>query len=83
MKLPITTRTYHLMKSTYQKIRFTSRNGSTAGLVFDSLKIERSSVSELSRFFPYSEASKMARIQVSPKFNTWEEAFEYQFEDVY
>ena len=71
------------MKSTYQKIRFTSRNGSTAGLVFDSFKIEHSSVSELSRFFPYSEASKMARIQVSPEFDTWEEAFNFTFEDAY
>ena len=71
------------MKPTYQKIRFTSRNGSTAGLVFDSFKIEHSSISELSRFFPYSEASKMARIQVSPEFNTWEEAFDFVFEDIY
>lgn len=71
------------MKSTYQKIRFTSHHGSTAGLVVDSAKIEHSSVSELSRFFPHSEAPKMARIQVSPECHTWEDAFHFTFDDVY
>ena len=67
------------MKSTYQKIRFTARKGSTAGLIFESYKLESMSLSDVSRFFPYSESGKMAKLQVSPEFNTWEEAFEYSF----
>ena len=71
------------MKSTYKKVRFTSRNGSTAGLIFESYKLENMSLSDISRFFPYSESGKMAKIQYSPEFNTWLEAFEYSFPEIY
>ena len=71
------------MKSTYQKVRFTSHNGSTAGLIFESSKLENMSLSDVSRFFPYSEAGKMAKVQYSPEFNTWIEAFEYSFPEIY
>ena len=68
------------MKTTYQKVRFSSAQaGVTAGLVFRSDSLANLSISELSRRFPYSEAMKMAKVQVSPQFVTWAEAFSYQF----
>jgi len=69
------------MKSTYRKVRFTSKaNGSTAGLVIESDRFERMSITDFSRLFPYSEASKMRTLQVSPEFPTWEAAFDHSFE---
>ncbi len=67
------------MKSTYRKFRFTSRNGATAGLVIESDRFERMSITDLSRFFPYSEAQFMARLEVSPEYPTWEDAFNHSF----
>jgi hypothetical protein len=65
------------MKTTYVKFRFTSRNGATAGLVIESDRFQRTSMTNLSRFFPYSEAQFMARLEVSPEYPTWEEAFNH------
>jgi hypothetical protein len=67
------------MKTTYVKFRFTSRNGATAGLVIDSFRFARTSITDLSRFFPYSEAPLMARLEVSPEYPTWEDAFNHSF----
>ena len=67
------------MATTYQKVRFTSKTGVTAGLVFKSESLAKLSLGELSRRYPYSEAMKMAKVQTSPKFGTWAEAFSYQF----
>lgn len=67
------------MKKTYLKFRFTSCQGCTAGLVIESDKFSNLSITELSRFFPYSESRFMARLEVSPKFPSWEAAFNFQF----
>jgi hypothetical protein len=62
----------------FTKVRFTSkRNGATAGLVVE--HIHSKSITDLSRLYPYTEATKMERIEKSPDFATWEEAFNYQF----
>jgi len=66
---------------TYIKARFTSKNnGSTAGLVLESQKFYALSLTAFSRMFPYSEAVKMERTQVSPEYGTWDEAFAHSFE---
>jgi hypothetical protein len=65
----------------FVKYRFTSKNnGNTAGLVLDTSKHKRTSVTELSRAFPYSESAKMERLEISPEYETWEEAFHHEFE---
>lgn len=65
--------------TTYRKFRFTSRHGSTAGLVIESDRMEHTTITDLSRLFPYSEARFMARLEVSPEYKTWEEAFGHEF----
>lgn len=67
------------MNSSFRKFRFTSNQGATAGLVIESDRFERLSVTDLSRFFPYSEARFMARLEVSPEFPAWEAAFNHVF----
>ena len=66
---------------TYRKVRFTSKeHGSTAGLV---LTDEHFPVvlTAVSRLFPVSEFRKMELFQQSPPFQTWDEAFNYQFSE--
>ncbi len=68
----------HIMR--YRKIRFYSkRHGETAGLVIQHDGKTMHSIEELSRLFPMSEAMKMERFQASPIFETWNEAFEFEF----
>lgn len=71
------------MKNTeteYQKVMFSSKNyGKTAGLVIESEKLAEMSIAEISRLFPYSEAMKMGKLHISPKYNSWEHAFEHEF----
>lgn len=66
--------------TTFKKFRFTSKQGSTAGLVIESDRMARMDISDLSRFFPYSEARFMARLEVSPEYKTWEDAFAHDFQ---
>lgn len=67
----------------YRKIRFYSkRHGATAGLVIQHDGKTFHSVEELSRLFPVAEALKMTRLQASPIFATWNEAFEFEFPTV-
>lgn len=65
----------------YCKIRFVSKyhHGATAGLIVSETKLKGQSISDISRWYPYSEANKMDRLQRSPFFATWDEAFQYQF----
>ena len=65
----------------FHKVRFISRDGSraTAGLVMPTEQIMDRSPSSLSRFFPMEEAGAMHRLQISPTFKTWEEAFDHAF----
>jgi hypothetical protein len=65
----------------FQKIRFTAGRRATAGLVLPAeAAMDRSPVA-LSRFFPMTEAAAMHRLERSPLFNTWDEAFRYVFPD--
>lgn len=64
----------------YVKIWWSSQHGSTAGLVFDTAHVRRyrGDISKLSRLWPASEASKMARLHVSQDYATWEQAFAHE-----
>ena len=66
---------------TYCKIRFVSKyhHGATAGLIFTATKLKGKTIADISRFFPYSEANKMDRLQRSPFFESWDDAFNYEF----
>jgi len=64
----------------FVKVRWTSSRGATAGLVFDKVQLDRLSIPELSRRCPRSEATKMHRLEISPAYGTFEEAFLHQFE---
>lgn len=64
----------------YRKIRFYSKeHGPTAGLVvrFDGKTMY--TLTQLSKLFPITEAPKMKRFQAGPIFDTWEEAFNFEF----
>ena len=68
------------MEEKYYKIRFTSKKrGSTAGPIFSRSQLTKMDIADVSRLFPYSEAFKMERLEKSPAFSTWEEAFNYTF----
>ena len=70
------------MKRTYLKFRFTSRQGCTDGLVIESDKFSNLSITELSRFFPYSESRFMRELEVSREFENWREAFDFDFDSL-
>ena len=70
------------MKKTYLKFRFTSRQGCTAGLVIESDKFSNLSITDLSRFFPYSESRFMRELEVSREFENWREAFDFDFDSL-
>ena len=64
----------------YRKIRFYSKqHGETAGLVIQHDGKTFHSIEELSRLFPMHEALKMQKFQSSPVFDTWNEAFAFEF----
>jgi hypothetical protein len=68
----------------FVKARFTDGKGNyTAGPVFEKEKIWQSggwNVQEISRAFPYSESMKMVYLQVSPEYDTFDEAFAHEFD---
>lgn len=60
----------------YSKVRFTSKyNGNTASLILSKEQQENMTITELSRLFPMSEASKMERLERGEFYETFEEAF--------
>jgi hypothetical protein len=63
------------------KIRFVSEyhHGATAGLILEASKMKGKTIADLSRYFPVSEFRKMDRLERSPFFATWDEAFNYTF----
>ena len=65
--------------TTYSKVRFVSKAGATAGLILESAKIPTLGIEGISRLFPMSEFPKMMRLQISPHYQTWGEAFLHQF----
>lgn len=65
----------------YVKFRFTSKsNGATAGLVLASDKFREKSITDLSRMFPMFESLKMERLEVSPEYGSWEDAFHHDMD---
>lgn len=69
------------MTTKYCKIRFTSpEHGATGGLVVTERDARHVPVTILSRLFPAYEAPKMERLEVSPGYGTWGEAFNHDFE---
>ena len=67
------------MNKQYVKVRFTNGTESTAGLVLDYEKVRDATVSELSKYFPMSEANKMHKVIMSHPYDTWLDAFNHQF----
>lgn len=65
----------------YAKIWFESKHGKTAGLVIEIKKLDKMTMSEISRLFPYSEAPKMFKLRCSPYFDSWNEAFNFNKEN--
>lgn len=63
----------------FYKVRFCSNFGATAGLVIEAERLSSMTISEISKFFPITEATKMHLLEVSPRYATRKEAFEHQF----
>jgi len=62
----------------YHKVRFTSiEHGSTSGLVIPADKL--TSIPDVSRLFPMSEAMKMQRFECSIAYETQQDAFWHSF----
>ena len=65
------------------KIWFESKiHGQTAGLVVGKQWLERSTLSDVSRLFPYSEANKLVKFCRSPEFVSFEQALLFQKPEV-
>ena len=70
-----------MKQTTFIRVWFESKqHGRTAGLIFPVEQLKGKSVSEISRYFPYSEAMKMERFFTSPLFDSWEDAFNFKIE---
>lgn len=68
----------------YGKVRFISKyNGNTSGIVLTNIQQQNMTISEISKLFPYSESLKMERLERSEYFTTWEEAFNFNMDDIY
>ena len=52
----------------------------TAALIVDSDKLNKMTISEISQMFPYSESTKMKYLEISANFETWEDAFNADFQ---
>ena len=64
------------------KIRFSSKShGPTAGLIFEASRVKAMSLGDISRAWPYSEALKMERVERSPEYDSWGEAFNHDFKE--
>jgi hypothetical protein len=51
----------------------------TAAIILDSEVIDRMTVGEISRLFPYSESNKMVFLEISPEYDSFEDAFNADF----
>ena len=51
----------------------------TAALILDSEKIDGMTVTEISRLFPHSESTKMVYLEISPEYDSFEDAFYADF----
>ena len=65
----------------YIKVRLTSKNNSsTDSLIVNGGQVYDLTGHRLSGMFPYSEVVKIDRIEKSPEYATWNEAFDHQFD---
>ena len=64
-------------KSAYNAILLDSQT--TAAIILDSDKIDGMTVTEISRLFPYSESTKMVFLEISPEYDSFEDAFHADF----
>ena len=65
----------------YGKVRFVDNyNGETAGIILTDTQQQDMTISEIGALFPYSEATKMTRLERSKYFDTFNEAFYYNFD---
>ena len=64
-------------KSAYNAILPDSQT--TAALILDSEKIDGMTVAEISKLFPYSESTKMVYLEISPEYDSFEDAFYADF----
>lgn len=69
--------------NTFVKVRFASPSHQTAGLVFTSPQLLQHNIASLSRLFPSKEfgrlGSRLVRLEMSPEFETFEQAFAHEF----
>lgn len=73
-----------MLTAPFIKVRFYSKSyGETAGLILPAnlIKNGKIDVVKASCYFPMAEFRKMEKVEFSPEFNTWDEAFKYQFKD--
>jgi hypothetical protein len=73
-----------MMTGPFIKVRFSSKHyGETAGLILPSglVKNGRIDINAASRYFPTSEFRRMERIEFSPVFEKWEDAFNFTFKE--
>lgn len=77
-KTPTANNQIQIMK-TYNKIRFSSKRGPTAGLIIETEKLDKMTITEISRLFPLWESGNMTRFERSPNFETWNDAFFFGF----
>lgn len=63
----------------YVKVRFTGPSGHTAGIILPYARVSHATITELSRYFPMSEAGKMHRLEISPQYQLWDDAFAHEF----
>ena len=64
----------------FHKVRMFGRAGETSGLVVGEHDAALKSPVALSKHYPYWECNKMDRLQISPVYMTWEEAFRHDFD---
>lgn len=64
---------------TYTKFRFTNGKRHTAGLVLETTKLKAMTFPQVSRLFPVFESPKMHRLELSPEYANFEDAFNHQF----
>ena len=64
-------------KSTYNAMLLSYE--ATAAIILDSEVIDRMTVTEISRLFPYSECTKMVYLEISPEYDSFDAAFYADF----
>ena len=65
--------------TTYTKVRFVKGTEATTGLILETAKLKTMTFPDISRLFPMYEANKMYRLDVSPEYATWNDAFNHTF----